>query len=353
MKKFYLFSLVLLLCACGGEPNNSPVALFSEEQELVKVANNFNEDDFAEIAGMQCNDSSLIVSDYHSGESFTLFELNSEKYIGRFGTIGQGAGEIPSGCHGYLNHKEFVICYDFTGFIAKYNVDTLYAAIDTKPVTLMKYSIDDGDFSQVIPLSDSLFLGGGVYKSKYQFLLFNKKNEVLDYGVEIYNAKDDSYNGFHKFISNQGPFGKHPKKNVFVYAIYNSSNIDFVEVSNNQLHLVKSMRLRDPKGTPMRDGGLYRVLPDKSASIGYIDIATTEEGVYALYTDKTIIKENGLGNTFSSQTVLFFDWEGNPVKKYTLDDEAYHIAVNARLGKLYAATRDDDSGWNISTYDLF
>jgi hypothetical protein len=351
MKNIYFIFILCLFYACKNDIKDSPIKLFSNQEDLFEFKCWFNEDSLALIEGVQSNNSSLIVFDYHSGNSFTIFDLQQEKCIGRFGTIGQGPGEIPLGCYGYLNDSNFAIYY-YTGLIAKYPVDSLRTNIHFKPLRLAKYEIAETQFSCIIPVNDSLFLGAGVYQSKFQFALFNEKNEVIDVNLEIYNAKDDNFNKFQKDLSNQGRFQKHPNQNKFVYTVNNSSNIDFVEVLDDKIVCIKSIRLRDPKNIPLQNGDWNSVLPDKNNPIGYIDISTSNKYVYTLYTDKKLVKDNGEGNSFSSDIILKFDWDGNPVKILRLPQEAYYITVNEKFKKIYAAIKNEDKGWNITSFEL-
>ena len=205
MKKFIIFVIILscILTDCK-KTILSPVELFSIQENISELKSNFNEDWLGRIQAIRCDDSSLIVFDYHSGYSFTLFDLESENAIGRFGEIGQGPGEIPLGCNGNLFDNFFSISYDHTGFIASYPMDSLRANIGFKPLKLAKYEIPDALFSQVIPVNDTLFFGAGTYRSEFQYTLFDQKNNIIDFNVEIYNAKDKKFNIDNKFLSNQG-----------------------------------------------------------------------------------------------------------------------------------------------------
>jgi hypothetical protein len=350
MKNVCIVFLTIILYSCNGSKLDSPTSRFSTADKLVDVNYEFDEDDFSRIEGLQCNENSLVALDFHSGKSFTLFDTEAKRIKGRFGTIGQGPGELPLGCYGYLYNNSFYISYDPAGMVAKYMMDSLSLNIDEKPINLTTYEIPDAFFSRVIPVNDTLFLGAGTYQSKYQFVLFNSKNDILDYGIEIYNSDESSYNIYHKFLSNQGVLQKHPTKNKFVYSINYSSNIDFIEVRNNEIHSINSLRLRNPKNSPYSDGEINRILPDEKSPIGYIDIATDENYIYALYTDKKMVKENGMGNTFSSNYMLVFDWEGKPVKKLLFKDDVHYIAINEKKRKIYAAVIMNNKGWNVATY---
>ncbi len=342
-----LLASFCFLCACK-ENTNKPKMSFPEETKLSKSEYHIDEDQLAKIDGIQCNDSSLIIFDAHSGMSYTLFDLTTGKYIGRFGEIGQGPGEIPLGCIGQLNNNTYTVHLLSAGFIAQYCMDSLRTNIKTKPTTSTKIQFQFGDvyFSKVIPINDTTFMGAGVYNGKYQYILFNNKNQILDYSTEVYNAYDKNYNKYHKMISSEGTLRKSPSKNRFVYSLYYSENIDILEVSENKINIIKSSRERNPLLKPTQNGTFVTAHPDLDCPIGYIDIAVGDNNIYSLYTDKNVT------NQYCSDIIRVFDWDGNPVKQYKLDQQAYFIAVNEKQNKLYAATKNEDAGWSITAYNL-
>lgn len=351
--RLLLIALLLIFIVASCKNNDSKMLLdqFPEHIDLTSDLCNIDDDSLAQIEDIQCNDSCLLVFDYHSGKSFTLFNSNSGKMVARFGAIGQGTHEIPLGTYGDLEDNHFYIHYDQTGYIGKYDMDSLYTDGDFPPTCLAKYKIPEAQFSRVVEVNDSTFLGAGTYKSEYQYLLFDRNSHIVDYAVKIYNAEEPNLNEYHKFLSNQGKLRKCPANNKFVYSINYSSNIDFFEVRNNKIDLIKSLRLKNPVYEPMQDGKYNRMIPLDDNVIGYIDIAPTNEYVYALYTSKKIA-EDTVGNDLSSNIILVFDWEGNPVKQYKIDREAFYIAVDAASEKIYAAVMNQDEGWTIVSYPI-
>ena len=307
--------------------------------------------DLAQIEGISCNNKSLIVLDYHSGKSYSLFNIDSCKLIGRFGSIGQGPGELSLGTEGYIENNNFYLFYDQTGFIGKQSIDSLYMNINSHPDPIAKYKIPDAQFSKVISVNDSLFIGAGTYKSKYQFALFDRLSNIIDYNMDIYNINDNTFNEYHKFLSNQGVLRKRPNGNQFVYSLNFSANIDFMEVQNNKIQLIKSIRLQKPDYRPITDDNLNRVLPSNDNIIGYIGLCATEKYVYALYTDKKLFADNKW-NDYSSNKILVFDWNGNPIKIIELKKNVYYICVNEESGKIYAAIINSNLGWSIVSYDM-
>ena len=73
---------------------------------------------------------------------------------------------------------------------------------------------------------------------------------------------------------------------------------------------------------------------------GYIDVYTTEQYVYALYSGKTI--KDATSGAFESNQVLVFDWSGNPVTKYALDIFVTEICISPDDAVLYAISNKPD-----------
>jgi hypothetical protein len=344
-----IFITILFFCAilCSCKKKTIAVNELLCDIYLSEIEYNIDQEELARVEGIQCNDSSLIVFDYHSGESYTLFDVNTAQCYGRFGQIGQGPDEIMLGCPGILSKDVFSIFFNPTGFVAKYNVDSLRLNIHSKLRILTKYNIQDAVFSQICTVNDSIFLGAGVYNSEFQYALFDKTNTVLDYNIGIYNAKDFNFNMFHKFLSNQGRLRKHPDKNRFVYSLKNSANIDFFEITErNKILPIKILRHKNPVYKPIQNNNMLMVVPDLNCEIGYIDLTVCSRHVYALYTDKKVTE------SYCSNIILVYDWNGNLVEKYRLSHEVYYIAINERLNKLFAVVKDEDGGWDITSFAL-
>lgn len=351
MKYIYII-FVFIVISCSNKESKFPDSIFYKTTGLSMNDFNIEENDLALIEGLHCNDSALIVLDFHSGDSYTLFDINSGKAIRRFGSTGQGPDEIPLGTYGYLEDKNFYLFYDQTGYIGRYSIDSLYNTQNRlHPQRLTKYQLEEAQLSKAIPLNDSTFLGAGTYQSKFQYVLFDCNNRVIDYNIEIYNSNYENFNKYHKFLSNQGNLKKHPDKNRFVFSLNNSSNLDFIEIKDNKIQTIKSLHFADPNYQTISGDFLNRVIPSEDNIIGYLDTYATEKYVYALYADKKRVSVDK-NNDYNSDTILVFDWDGNPVKKLKLTNEAYYICANEKHKKLYAAVINSSDGWTIISYNL-
>lgn len=336
--------LIFILLSCNKRHKISePIKIKLEECEY-----SINKDSLAKIEGIQCNDSTLIVFDYYSGKSFTAFDLKTGAYLGRFGEIGNGPGEIPLGCTGHLINNNFYIHFLSSGLIEKYDMDSIRRNINHKPsrLTRFKFPFSSIHLSKAIPINDSVYYGAGLYNGKYQYIIFNNNNKVINYSTEVYNSKDDKFNIYHKMISNEGTLRKHPVLDKFVYFVKRSSNIDFMKVDSGKINPIKLLREKNPELKPIQNGSIVRVQPELHCEIGYIDIAAGINNIYALYTDKNIT------NPYCSKTIKVFDWNGKFVKKYELSKDAYYITVNEKKNVIYTAFRDEDDGWDITSYKI-
>ncbi|MCD8184481.1 MAG: TolB-like 6-bladed beta-propeller domain-containing protein [Bacteroides sp.] len=331
---------VCILGACKNEKKHSVLSLFSEEQLLSQKESNIHEDSLAMIEGLICDEENLIAYDLHSGDSYTLFDIKTGSYITRFGTIGQGPDEIPSGCYGYLLKKNFSVFNDQMRIVMKYSLDSLRNnSMAKNPVCLAKYDISDAQISRLIAIDNNTFFCAGTYKSQYQYLLFDKNSKILDYGINVYNASDSTFNMYTRFLANQGDLVMQPGKSVFAYSVNFSSNLDIIEVVDGKIKLIKSLRLADPICKPASNGVYQSVGMTENSQVGYINLSATSKYIYALYSDKKIYEHGRKSNV-----VLAYDWNGNAVKKYILNADAYYIAIDAVDQTIYAAVKNAEGG---------
>lgn len=342
---------IIFLSSCNHKPSQSIADLFPETTFLNQRKQCLiSEDSLGLVEGILCDEENLVVFDTRSNQSFTLFDQQSGKQIGRFGNIGQGPLEILFGCSGYLEKKCLVAYNDQSKTIMKYNLDSLRKGVlDGAPKRLARHKILDAQISKIIPMNDSVFVAGGTYGTQYQYFIFDTNDRVLDYGIDVYNAADSSFNAYTRFLSNQGYMAKHPCKNRFAYSVIFSSNVDFFEVVDNNIKLIRSLRFGNPTcESQIEDNGqLFSVRPMDRTIHGFIEVCATPKYLYALYSDGKIYEVQR-----KTKTVFVFDWDGNPVKKLLLDMDAFHISVNEKEKKMFAVIKNKEDGFGIICYSL-
>ena len=354
MEKKYLFVLGIMcflqFSSCNRE-NKSINELFENEVLLNPVYSYFDKDSLANPYRFVIIDSFLIVHDVYELKHFTLFNTNSGNCIGRFGDIGIGPGEISIGHVLSVKQGKLYSHSISPNHLIQYDLDSLINYRRYCPPTIAKFEQTQKFYvSRFLPIDSSYFIGAGFYDSKYQYALFNLQNEVSDYSREVFNSKE-SYSDIHKFLSNQGIFKNHPKKDKFVYSVSRSSNIDFLEVTNGKINIMKSIKLSDPQIKPVDLGNnSYTIDYNPHSVLGFLDIFPTDNFVYTLYSDKPEINNDGSYNDYSSDVILVFDWEGNPVKKFILDKEVAYIGIDEIEKKFYTIQKDNEGGWVIAYF---
>lgn len=344
------FFLVILI-SCG-DLNNKKLSTKFNTPETLSLFSDFsiNEDSLGRVEGIFCSDNYLIVFGQYEEFLYSLFDCSSGQFINRFGQIGQGPNEVLFGSQGYPTGKHFYIFNDQTKQIYCVNLDSLNYKTDSKLLKrFIKYNIPEAQFSKLIVASDSTFIGIGDYQSGNLYTLFNSKNNVLDSNIKSYNAGNETFNDYTRFISNQGCLTIHPEKDKFAFSPFFSSNIDFVEIKDNKISPINLLRLENPKYDALIEGNgtIFRAIPSKEAITGYIDLCSTSEHVYALHSSQKLYE-----NWRKSTEILVYDWKGNPIKQYIIDKEAYHIAVNERLKRIYVTIENDNGDWDVVCYKL-
>lgn len=140
-----------IICSCSKKMNTG--LIFPLKIELTESNLTINKDSLAQVEGMQCYDSLLIVWDFHTGQSFTLFNIHTRDCYGRFGTIGQDPTDIPLEYGGYISQDKYKIFNRVIGFIAQFDIDSLCRNINNPPYVLYrKVFTDDIFFSAIIPI---------------------------------------------------------------------------------------------------------------------------------------------------------------------------------------------------------
>lgn len=338
-----LFVLLLfILASC--QRHGSLLSDFKPyEGNIVELGSQVDSSDLGLVEGLHCNDSTFVILDFHHNKSYSLFGLDKKRIVKRFGEIGNGHLEIPIGCVGNIYKDKFVVFDDERSIIATYTLSLDSTLV--KCVSVHKYKIPDAQFTKIVPAEDGLFIGMGSYKDKYQYVLFNDQNKVLDYSYELYNANDDEFNTYQKFLSNQGKLARHPKKMLFAGVVRYSSNMDIFKVDGGKIKNIKSFRMQNPSYTTMQMMGLSRVVPQDDAINGFLDICATEKYILALYSDEKIRV-----SPYHSKTILVFDWDGNKICRIDMPNDAFYISANGN--NIYTAEKEDKGKYIIKGYKI-
>ena len=126
-----------------------------------------------------------------------------------------------------------------------------------------------------------------------------------------------------------------PDNQAFVCADMYSGIIAICRIESNQIERIQQHCFHYPK-VNIKEGSRF---PDVAYSqnnyFGFSDIAVSQDRIYAIYSGKTY-KESGK-NFQHCQTLLVFDWDGNLLSNFKLEEPVTHITYDTKEKKIYVS----------------
>lgn len=273
-------------------------------------------------------DTFLMVANLNSGNMFMVFSLPDFKLIRSFGKLGKGPGEyqfpklVPAEgdeclCYVYesANNHLFSLKKDltFSELPFKLSDPQINRSINDKQV----YSFSSTSFVY----AESVKGGKAIFESSIQ-------NDSVQTNL-IYNLSFSK--GYKSWASYIGDFGANVGKERMVYAYKYFKRIAFIDTKNQ-----KSRTLVFDSGEAKKGDALSVMSPQNITH--YWGMSAQKEFVYVLYSGRSPVdvqKEWG-----KKQYYIFvekYDWNGNPIARYKLDNWGY-FCVDEKRQKLYLAS---------------
>lgn len=302
-----VFLMVWMLSACSQPRVDGTIFHESKKvfAEKIPVSEMFSPD-FVTKSG-----DYFIISSSRSDTTLFLYETPSLTFKNATGIKGNGPDEIqmfPMFCHTLDNDYLYIRGYSPT------SIRKISLALDGNLLFIDEYELgkyDEYNFMNII--NDSLF----IYYSSNQLAItkYDLKNQTeLD---KIKLEKDDDNESY--FYSNRGIIAANDSFVVYPY-IY-KKQIDIYAVKD--FKLVK--RINDGKHYP-------EIIANDIEDITYhyLNVYAGKKYFYALYVGH---KED---DNFLGRTLEVYDYEGNPIIKYTFDIIPFYFVVDEENGYIYA-----------------
>jgi hypothetical protein len=136
----------------------------------------------------------------------------------------------------------------------------------------------------------------------------------------------------------QGTIALNPQGTKCAYTPMSGEIIHFYGIRKDEITLVSKTEKTYPLYKPTDDGASPRSMMDWNNLRGYISLAATDQYVYALYCNKTLLElKEETGSTMPAVTELrVFDWTGEPIETRTLDAPCRYICVTEDGSRLWA-----------------
>ncbi|SFU05025.1 TolB-like 6-blade propeller-like [Algoriphagus locisalis] len=289
----------------------------------------------------------LVIGDKDDEYYFKVFNVMEEKFEGNLGKIGEGPCEIgfPTFIQAIPNNLEDI------GLVLKSNFgyqEMSLLSFDESEETNCKNGIEKiaFDFMNYVKVADSLFVGTGIFQKKYaSFKIGEQSYEELAIDYPYLSPEMKSIPNSIP-MSQQGKFRIKPDGTSLLFTHSSNPFFDILEIENNNITLKFRMEGEAPdfigSDSPK---SMSAVMTDEN-KYGFVGSSTTDDFIYLLYSGKTRIQEN---ENYANE-IWVFDWDGNLIKKFLLDQEVNQIAVSSN--DEFLISYHDDGKPNLTRYDL-
>ena len=362
MKKYLILLLIAIISSCSNPRNKETEKQIPQENKIIDSENkveklpplieselSLTEKDFGQVIELkgtshpveqifmvkECEmialDSMLIVKNQNNSEMFMAFSLPDFKFIKSFGKFGRGPGEFqfPS-----LVKDE---SGEFLCFIYERTNNHLYSLnkdfeINELPIVFQKGREPFND-KQLYGISSKELLY--VESIKMGKALFHKDLENDSTNTKLLKklAFSDKYKNWAAYIGDFGANGK-MKRSVFAYKYF--KRLIFFDLENKTSKIIHF----DVSAETKRGDAISMMSPSNITH--YWGMSSQNKYVYVLYSGRTPIEVSKELNESSGYIYLEkFDWNGNPISKYILDDWGY-FCVNKKENTIYLASTTDE-----------
>ncbi len=272
---------------------------------------------------------SLLISKNLIFYPFRVFGTKDLKEIKEFGVIGQGPDEFREPTLVPTNNKD-LLCYIFENSNEKlYALDRNMNLIYVKEPFQTQNKGRRYAKKQMVNIGKSDFIYASDSKTGKSIYRINKQGDSI-VTKEVFNlALNPKRKSPFNYI---GAFAVNSSKNRMVYAYKYFKILKFMDLDG------KKVRTINFEKETFKQGSIYKVNGLDSNVTHYWKIASGEDYVYLLYSGRTpyeVGKESSKGINYIY--IEQYDWNGNPIKKYKLDQWGY-FTVDEKNKKFYLAS---------------
>jgi hypothetical protein len=312
MKNVFVLYAIFFLLSCTSHANRKIVF----DREKLLVAEQIRVDEIFSPDFVTLKKNCLIIASSRSDTMLYAYSLPSLACLNRTGTKGQGPDEIqlfPMFCES--PGSNYLHVWGYTPLtIRKFSIGDRGEFVAESEYQLSKYET----FNCMHVVDDSLFvyyLPDELAVKKYDL----KAKKYLD---EIKWEKDDHPESY--YWSNRGMIAVNSSN--IVYAYFFKKQIDIHDLHTGRRKAV----ITDGRKYPKPDLG------SRDNPVYYVNMYAGTRQFYAL------CRENGR-NGRDEYSLEVFDYEGNPVIRYTFDTAPFLFAVDEDNGQIYGySSRHED-----------
>ncbi|PKQ66530.1 hypothetical protein BZG01_10925 [Labilibaculum manganireducens] len=287
---------------------------FSIKRELSSQKIEHDKDLFGNPTNLRISDSLLFVLDPDSHNFIKVINLNNLSLIKNLCLKGRGPGEYGMICRFELLESQKIGFYD--------DLNTTYYEADIEPnhcnlkiILNRNLNIEKERIANTVRLN-GFFVSSGLFQNKGRLLISAMDSIGLCEYVDDYPIDDyPNMSSMNKGMAYQTHFTNSINGYFTGYTLA-SGEIFFYSKKRNGIIKENAYQLFTPDFTPNSDFG-YGVVFAKESCIGFLDVVSKDNFIYALYSGRTR-KEFGM-EAYMGNKIFVFTHLGVPVEYYKLD----------------------------------
>ena len=326
MKNIFFFVFVLLFFfSCKKTGDNKSEDFFSG---IIYVKGEIVNTDalIGQPAGLCCTDTRLLILDRYENYTLTIIDTKNYKSIGRELPIGGGPGEVtwPLFVTISTNGKRLFV------FRRNSFIFNTYDFSDDKLSFIDNVHIKKSP-AHAVPIENG-FVGIGMMFENGRYGIYNNQGDLIQ-ETGVYPNYGKSKDHISRYFIDQGYLCSHPNGTHFALGTSNSDNVEFFSCKNGEIQLLK----RYGKGivNAEMDNNILKI--EESNITGYKGTYTSEKYCYMLYSGKPY--GDNPNQSLWAENIFVFDWNGNFVKSYRLDNEIRYFCVDESNNVIYGVVR--------------
>ena len=330
-KLFFCFNVLLATSACsqtyttkiGGNIFNK----FPHEQKVSSSKylriNNFNTD------GLLIYNDSLLIIRTKAGDlshHFATFSLKDSIFLDPLMPVGRQAGEVLAFLsYGLLGDSlwAFDAIKEDLIFVPISTMDSNRATVIEKPFNSFYYDIQ--------PLNRQRVLVSGDYDSDYKLQFANLEDRSLEGVISYFTDEDYSPSRTDKMDYESFLFLK-PSQDKCVFARRYADQIEIIDLSKKESIIINGPENFAPNlSRRMENYGEEISMRNAKTKYGFVKGKVTDNFIYLLFSGNN----HQSSHMHFGKEIFVYDWNGNPVKKITLDDYIVDFAITSNEETIY------------------
>ncbi len=340
---FFNLLLVSLLCfSCNPGKNKGEALSFPTVNNYQTFAFEAQNDNplLGFPSDMIFMDSALIIYSHKPQNCITIYDLKSNEVF-ETGRKGKGPGELlaPMGiAPGNLDRKLFEV-FDFAKkTLFQFQIDS--CRIHHERTIPQGHRVKNMATYKCAFFNGQSYIDNGLFDDQYQFQIMDTLDNVkAQFGDYDFNPEDKN-GAMNKSLAYQGPFSLYGNK--LAWACSNSRILQTYRLSDDYSITHTGNQMGGfPLYTPDNKGQGYGSTFTVDNVKGYLDIATTNDRIYLLYSGKKYKKED-MSDAVKSNIIHVYDWQAKPLEKIIMDKEIVNFAIDEAGRTIYGITHNPE-----------